>query len=63
MDTKSPLSGQTILVVAGLSILTGAYFGFARGGFGIRGWSTFFIGTLIAYVIFSLIARGITKRS
>lgn len=63
MDTKTPLSGSTILIVALLSIITGAYFGFASGNFGIGGWSTFFISALIAYVIYALIARVLTKRS
>ncbi len=61
MTINKPLNRGAILIVAMLSLATGAFFGFSAGNFGVRGISTFVISSLIAYIVYALIARAVIK--
>ncbi len=61
MDFKKPLRASTAVIVILLALLAGAALGFGGNGFTLRGFSTFFIGSLIAWIIFGLLARAISK--
>jgi hypothetical protein len=58
---KKRLNARRLAVIAGLSLLTGALIGFATGGFSLHGLSTFLLATLIAWVVYALLARSLWK--
>src|SRR3990172_2458182 len=58
---KKRATAKRLVVIALLSIITGAIYGFSKGGFSIHGFNTFFVATLIAWVVYALIARAMNK--
>ncbi len=61
MNMKKSLSTNAIITVIVLALVTGAICGFSNYGFTIRGFNTFFIAALIAWVVYALIARAMNK--
>jgi len=58
---KKPLSTAAIVTVVFLAVITGAIFGVSAGGFSVSGLSAFFVATIIAWVVYALIARAMNK--
>jgi hypothetical protein len=59
---KKTLNKNTIIIIIVLSLVTGALFSMSAGGFStVQGLSTFFIASLVAWVVYALIARFAIK--
>lgn len=58
---KKPLSRTAIVIIIVLAVTTGAIFGILAGGFSVSGLSTFFVATIVAWVVYALIARAMNK--
>jgi hypothetical protein len=58
---KKPLSTNATITVVVLALVTGAICGFSSRGFTTSGFSTFFIAALIAWIVYGLIARAMSK--
>ena len=54
-------SCRRLLVIAVLSVLTGLVVGLISGGVTMHGFTTGFIATLIAWIVYALIARLMKK--
>lgn len=61
LSDKKRATAKRLAVIAILSVITGAICGLSAGGFSIHGFTTFFMTTLIAWVVYALIARAINK--